>query len=121
MDNRTERNKSDFQFFVFLLIVAVIFGLLMNGCETVTIKECVTYEDNTPVKQAKVRQWTDTYKSSTITNDKGEWKLQVPPDVFINLCIENPRNNYKEACYENGYLLTPSVGSGVTLLKDIPK
>ena len=121
MDRQTKRNKSDFQWFMFLMFLAVIFGYLLNGCDTVTIKERVLYDDKTPVTEAKVTQFNETFKGGTFTNDNGEWTMEVPEDVFIGLCIEEYERDIGKACYENGYLLTPTIESGLHELKRIEK
>ena len=91
----------------------ILISLLLVGCDTVDIKERVIHgEDNSSVQHAKVRQWNDTFKGGTLTDSNGEWTMTVPADVVINLCIENPRDNDKEACYELDSLITPSVESG---------
>lgn len=89
----------------------IIFGLLFVSCDSVTINERVIYLDGTPVQDANVRQWGDHYKGKTVTDKDGHWQLQVPPDTVINLCIENPRNDNKEVCF-NGTLITPSLDGG---------
>ncbi len=95
----------------FLFVISAIF--LVIGCEMVNIDERVVYEDETPVVNAKVHQWTDEgYNGYTFTDDNGTWSLLVPVDTIIYLCIENPRNNNTLACYENGYLFTPTLESG---------
>ena len=91
----------------FAIIYGILYVLFMIGCQVVTIRERVVYEDETPVRHTKVRQWNDTYSGITFTDKDGVWFLDVPADQSINLCIENPRNNYNEACY-NGLLLTPT-------------
>ena len=91
---------------------SLLLALLLVGCETVDITERVVYIDRSPVQHTKVRQWTDTYKGATFTDENGTWSLTVPADVIINLCIENPREGNEEACYESGYLVTPTVESG---------
>lgn len=93
----------------------LLFIFLLAGCEdTVDLKERVIFEDGSPVKGAKVYQWTDEglYYGTTHTEENGTWTLTVPADVFINLCIENPREKNSLACYVEGYLITPTVESG---------
>ncbi len=102
-------------------IYLLIFSLLFAACDTVQIKERVVYVDGQPVSKTKVRQWTDTFKGTAITNEDGAWTMIVPADAFINLCIENPRNQYIEACYNSGYLLTPTAESGETEMIRIEK
>ncbi len=94
-------------------MILIIMGILSVGCESVVeIKERVIYPDGTPVKGAKVRQWTDEgYNGSTITNDRGEWALIVPSDTVIYLCIDD--GNFL-ACYECGILITPALDSNST-------
>ncbi len=105
---------SDLSIALFLLSA----GFLFKGCEnTVEISERVVYTDGTPVKGAKVRQWTNRYNGSTITNNRGEWSLFVPADTIINLCIEDPKNHNKEACYEMDSLLTPQFEGGNEMLR----
>jgi len=91
----------------FVIVYGILYLGFLVGCQIVTIKEKVAYEDKTPVKHAQVRQWNDSYTGTTFTDRNGEWRLDVPADEFIKLCIENPRDNYNEACY-NGLLLTPT-------------
>ncbi len=109
---RTDRDIWEmFYYFIWLLILAIIVGLLV-GCDTVKIKERVVYEDTRlPVKDAPVRQWTNEgYLGHTRTDKNGTWSLTVPPDTIINLCIYDPIGQF-EACYENNALLTPSIES----------
>lgn len=103
------------------MIIILLGLLLLVGCDTVDISERVVYTDSTPVQNAKVRQWTNSYQGATFTNENGTWTLTVPADVIINLCIENPRQNNKEACYEDGYLITPTVESGETEMIKVDK
>ena len=105
----------------FVVILCWFLSLyIFTGCDTVTIEESVFYEDSTPAKDAQVRQWNDTFKGKTRTNQHGKWTMTVPADVLMNLCIENPRNNNEEACYD-GYLLTPEVGSSIHEMSKIDK
>ena len=94
---------------VSVLLLTVLFAIiwLVTGCDTVRIKERVTYsEDNASVVGAKVIHWNEEFQGTTYTNENGEWEMVVPPDTFVNLCIENPRNNNRKSCFD-GYLLTP--------------
>lgn len=95
-----------------MLIPLIFLIIVLTGCDTVDITERVIYTDGTPVKNAKVRQWTDDYDGATFTNEDGTWTLTAPEDVEIFLCIENPREQNIEACYYEGYLFTPTAASG---------
>ena len=100
-----------------IILTLLFFSYILTGCDSVRIEERVVYtEDRSPVQQAKVRQWTDNYKGDTWTNDNGEWTLMVPADMAINLCIENPRDDNKEACFE-GILITPPIDGGTKMTK----
>ncbi len=97
----------------YLILIAI--GLISLGCDTVTIKERVIYEDKSSVVGANVHQWTDEgYNGYTVTDKNGEWTLRVPSDTVIYLCIEDPRNEDELACYECGTLITPSLSSNST-------
>ncbi len=98
----------------FLIIMSVLF---IVGCETVTIKERVIYEDGLSVVGASVHQWTDEGYNGYATTDKdGWWSLEVPPDTRIHLCIKDPKNENELACYECGILITPALNSDVTAM-----
>ena len=84
---------------------------LFIACDTVEVEERVVYgSSGEPVKNAPVRQWTDTFIGKTKTDTNGRWTMTVPADVLINLCIFDPVQQF-EACYTEGYLLTPTVQS----------
>ena len=100
-----------------MTLTLLFFVYILTGCDTVQIEERVIYSDNTPVQKARVRQWTDEFKGGAITDENGEWSMRVPADTLIGLCIENPRNNNKESCYQ-GILITPSVDGGTEMTKD---
>ena len=102
----------------FSLIVAL---LLLVGCDSVDVTERVIYEDMTPVQNARVNQWNDEYNGVTYTDENGTWTLTVPADVIINLCINNPREGNKLVCFEESWLLTPTVESGETEMIKVDK
>ena len=83
----------------------------------VEVRERVIYEDKTPVKNAKVIQWNDSFKGTTYTDEDGNWKLDVPPDVVINLCVENPRDNNSRCCHQEDGLLTPPLNGGNEMIR----
>ena len=95
----------------------LLFAIILAGCETVEISERVIYEDSTPVVDAKVIQWNDTYKGTTRTDENGNWSLNVPPDTVINLCIENPQDNNAKCCYQEDGLLTPPLNGGDKMIR----
>lgn len=104
-----------------VIIAVILFAIIwiLTACDSVEIRERVIYgEDDKPVQGAKVVQWTDSYRGVTKTDDNGEWTLDVPPDTVINLCIDNPRNNNIEACYEKDSLITPPINGGNEMIKD---
>lgn len=101
--------------YVFIFLIMLLFV----ACETVSIEERVVYEDGTPVARALVHQYTDIgYNGYAVTNENGEWSLDVPVDTLIYLCIENHRDNDAFVCYE-GYLITPTLESGENKMKRI--
>jgi len=60
------------------------------------------------------------YSMGHLENNNGEWKMTVPADTIINLCIFDPIQKF-EACYTEGYLLTPTVASGSDEMIQIDK
>ena len=88
------------------MIKVLALLLLLTGCEIYTHKERVIYEDGTPVQHAWVTERGDTFDGGTFTDVNGVWWMPAPPGIDIRLCIENPRDNFRPACY-NGILQTP--------------
>ena len=91
-------------------LTLLLLILMLLGCDNVTVKERVLYEDRTPVKRGKVIQWNDNYKGTTYTDQDGRWSLAVPPDTLIELCIEEYERGIGKACYD-GELITPALDS----------
>lgn len=69
----------------------------------------VVYEDMTPVMEAKVHQYSDTVDYITYTNILGEWSLILPVGSKWELCIQNPKMDYEESCYD-GFLIVDADG-----------
>lgn len=104
------------------IVKAVYFALALTGCDTVEISERVIYEeDKTPVQFAKVVQTGYEYKGITYTDTNGEWTLHVPADAILTLCIDNPRDRNIPACFDEAYLLSPTVESGLNQMIKVEK
>ena len=95
----------------------IFLPLVFAACQVVTIHERVVYEDGRPAAHAQVHQWNDSFEGYTFTDKNGEWKLEVPADTYIHLCIE-PIEGY-EACWKeiNGQLLTPAENGEMEIIK----
>lgn len=88
----------------------LILCVSLSGCKLVKTDDRVIYEDQTPVTFAQVHQWNSRESRKTYTDEYGEWSFLLPVGSEWRLCIENPMDNYAEACY-NGILTVDSNGS----------
>ncbi len=91
-----------------------IISIMICGCKSVEHKEAVQYENGEPVAFARVYEVGDNYVGVTTTDDSGAWKMYGPPGIRVQLCIENPMDDYNLACWDEverrEFLRFPNIG-----------
>lgn len=92
---------------IFYLIILTV--VLLQACQLVESENRVIYETGEPVIETQVRQFSDQTTYITYTDYNGTWTLNIPIGSSWGLCIEDPNNDYIEACY-NGELTVDETG-----------